>query len=306
MFAAQGDHGILGEAVSLEALINDAIRPHGWWFHDIVEQEDAWWSQRAWLSRTDRGQARHGLRELSWELYLLPKHPTPRLEVGVSANSLRLSFSPGIFSLYLKLGGILSALPMEKVLPGHWVEPSPPEFRPQWEKDAGIFRERWFMAESVTTGIYWFEGTFNWRLWQNEDIWSSKDAWWHRGYWTPMDTLFGPIEFRRRKQPAEVVTFEMDDITYECMMHRETCMWRRPRARKTLKRDSWEISFENGQRPPKFNGKGENAHDCGDNGIFGVGYDVDSIPEAIERYKADVLKNRKRYGTPSDLQGAWR
>lgn len=268
------------------------IERHGWHYHDCSE-DDALWARRGWLSPQEAQSP-----EISYEVYVWPRWKRVSAQFEVSQRSLRWSASLWAASLYLKLGGVLNPEWTEKILPG---------------EDCGGFTlphgqviEPYRSVESAETGFFWMDGTLHWSIWQATNTWKHTDARWHRGSWTPMDTMFGKTEYRKRSLPWHRISFEMDGITYSPLVSRRISAWRRPRARKVDIRRTIEFYFDAEHLPPKFNGKGENAWDCGDDGIFGVGIETDSLKDAIEKYKLMVMRDRKKYGAPSDLAGAWR
>jgi hypothetical protein len=154
--------------------------------------------------------------------------------------------------------------------------------------------------------FYWHHNALWLKLWGPEDY-SRSDPWWRKmKAWHFDDLLLGKTKYKRSKGISQEVTIQMPEGAYEAWATEELCSWKRPRWFEKTSRYI-DIHFEEGQKPPAFNGKGENSWDCGDDGIYSVSFDVGDklLPEAIEYAKQEYIKrvnqNRARYGTPRQL-----
>lgn len=117
-----------------------------------------------------------------------------------------------------------------------------------------------------------------------------------------LDWTLGRSEHTVRIVAETPVRFQMDGREVEATVRVEARESRRPRwpwaYRKSL--GSWiEVP-----KPPQFAGKGENSWDCGDDGIYGMGSRETSPAAVVGDYIKAVLKNRERYGMPSELRAA--
>jgi hypothetical protein len=112
------------------------------------------------------------------------------------------------------------------------------------------------------------------------------------------DRLLGAKVYEKEELRRADVAIPLDGREYDGVwtLTRET--WKRPR---------WPFlshervgSWVEVEHPPAHSGKGENSWDCGDDGIFGAGSSEKTPMLAVGDYVKAVLRNRERYGQPSD------
>lgn len=112
------------------------------------------------------------------------------------------------------------------------------------------------------------------------------------------DWSLGRKVYEKTELRREPVAIPLDGREYEGVwtLTRET--WKRPRwpFLSHERVGSW-IDVEH---PPAFSGKGENSWDCGDDAIFGCGSKALTPAVAVGDYIKAVLRNRERYGAPSN------
>ena len=65
---------------------------------------------------------------------------------------------------------------------------------------------------------------------------------------------------------------------------------------------SWDVRCEVGI---PFPGKGTMAYNCGDDGLFGTAFDVETPEEACAKYRDVVLEYRRRYGSERCAEEPW-
>lgn len=113
--------------------------------------------------------------------------------------------------------------------------------------------------------------------------------------WPPvLRWLFGKATTEKEILETKGVGFEMDGQRYEATWSLERWSTSRPywpwpyRVRIS--------SYIDVPKPPRFAGKGESAHDCGDDAIYGMGSRETSPAKAVGEYIKRVLEYRERYG----------
>lgn len=112
--------------------------------------------------------------------------------------------------------------------------------------------------------------------------------------------LFGKEKTESRILDTKPVVIELDGQRYEGA-------WKLEQWQTTRERWPWAYrkrlsSWLDVPRPPQFAGKGENSWDCGDDAIYGMGTRETTPAGAIGEYVKSVLRNRERYGMPSELR----
>jgi hypothetical protein len=115
------------------------------------------------------------------------------------------------------------------------------------------------------------------------------------------ETLFGPEEILI-DMPEGIYTGTIQQRKihkrYEKLLGR---LWSKIKPLPTW--ESWEIDIPGGI---PIEGKGENSWDCSMDGVFSCsfGNDITTALDALEALKADILKDRRRYGGPFNLPRA--
>lgn len=127
------------------------------------------------------------------------------------------------------------------------------------------------------------------------DEWHRDDPLnWMRGCRFWMDDVFGRAQHSREKTgpPVQAVAC-FPEGQYTLTLQRETSTWKRPRWPWPMVRKSVDIALE---RPPGFQGKGENSWDCGPDAIYGMSSEGHSYEDAVATYVKAVLRERARRG----------
>lgn len=157
------------------------------------------------------------------------------------------------------------------------------------------WRLRKYVPNLGQTGVYTFNGSLIFNLFHN---WKEGGGYYKS--FNPKDWLLGRI---KRISIVEIetgtVVLKMDGTTYEGRYVVTAEKWGRKRWIK-YRRRVVTLHFDN---PPQFAGKGESCWDCGDDGIYSIGYEGVSVRQAIDKYEEQVNHYRKKYGMPSQLVG---
>jgi hypothetical protein len=127
------------------------------------------------------------------------------------------------------------------------------------------------------------------------DEWHRDDPLnWMRGCRFWMDDVFGCASHSREKigPPVQAVAC-LPEGQYTLTLQREVSTWKRPRWPWPLVRTSVDITLE---RPPEFQGKGENSYDCGPDAIYGMSSEGHSYEDAVAAYVKAVLRERAKRG----------
>lgn len=128
------------------------------------------------------------------------------------------------------------------------------------------------------------------------DEWHRSDPLnWMRGCRFLIDDIFGRATYANEKvgPPVQAVAC-FPEGQYTLTLQRETSTWTRPRWPWAYVRTSVDITLE---RPPGFQGKGENSWDCGPDAIYGMSSEGHSYEDAVATYVKAVLRERAKRGT---------
>lgn len=174
---------------------------------------------------------------------------------------------PYLFNVYVTLCG---------VLPGDWEGKG---------RDYGFSflpREDWYLS--------WEWGHIETGEWRRDDPEN-----WRKGSVFLLDTIFGRATCTTEKIGAPVQAVAcFPEGQYALTLQRETRTWKRPRWPWPYVRHFVDITLD---RPPGFQGKGENSYDCGPDAIYGMSSDGHSFEDAVATYVKAVLRERRKRGT---------
>lgn len=123
--------------------------------------------------------------------------------------------------------------------------------------------------------------------------------------WRTLSFSVNPLDLLGRRkctteiiEPERVVLIPMPEGDYCGLLKVERRTWRRklwPWWPLKLVRTSRDIECPDGI---PFSGKGDNSWDCGEDGIYGTGFEVRSDEEACALFAASALQTRKQRGDP--------
>lgn len=143
----------------------------------------------------------------------------------------------------------------------------------------------------------------SWNLWK--PIWISGTPTWRHGSAFPLDAILGMPEYAVQVLETRDVKIPMPEGNYPGKAYLTEETWRRPGPGiwQALGFDSlpWltekvqRVTIETPQGIP-HPGKGENAWNCGEDGLYSLTTANCSIEDGIGRVVASVLRSRKRYG----------
>ena len=134
--------------------------------------------------------------------------------------------------------------------------------------------------------------------WGKTMEWAARDPWWVRGIQTPnlKDVVLGRKQYRKdvlsSPRPIRIL---MPEGPYAALATRERQTWWRRFGLFRDVRESWAFDIPKGI---PFAGKGENAWDCVDDGLFGMSASG-TLDEACLKVCETVMERRRRYGAPS-------
>lgn len=152
-------------------------------------------------------------------------------------------------------------------------------------------------SKSYSVSIYPEDLTLHYDLGKpgSGDEWHRDDPLnWMRGCRFLLDDVFGRAECTREKvgPPVQAVAC-FPEGQYTLTLQRETMTWRRKRWPWPYWRAFVDITLE---KPPEFQGKGENSWDCGPDAIYGMSSDGHSYEDAVAAYVKAVLRKRGKRG----------
>ena len=145
-----------------------------------------------------------------------------------------------------------------------------------------------------------------WMLWMNDDTWRSTDPKWRHGSFHFNDALLGHSGYICENISTPIESYvRMLEGDYPVVLQRQRQTWWRPRWPwwpLRVVRESWDMRCDIGI---PFPGKGENAWDCGDDGLFGTAFAVETPEEACAKFRDCVVEYRKRYGGKCCAEEPW-
>lgn len=158
-----------------------------------------------------------------------------------------------------------------------------------------------------------------WAIWHDMWEWSSKTPRWRKGAWHWFEGLAGkPVHTKETVEGPEFVGIPMPEGVYQATATITRHTFRRPRWPWPKQHRSYTVEIlsrpgpdgpylpepdEDGNCPPGYipePGKGENAWDCGPDGLFSLHGPGRTIEQAISETVHMALRNRRRRGAPMD------
>lgn len=133
-----------------------------------------------------------------------------------------------------------------------------------------------------------------WNLWLGDSTWYSDDPKWRRGRWSPVDALLGGWEYSKEIISKHDVAIPMPEKAYAATVELEQRSWHRKRFAFIRKSKMGAHIDIPGGIPHE--GKGENAYDCGEDALFSMSCQAESLHEAIGSTVAAVMRYRIKYG----------
>lgn len=230
---------------------------------------------RVWLRTKDWWQRRRfGQLEICWTIPCSHCGWSVKFGGGDSGRNLGLTFAvPLLCTLYVTAEGVFARRLFE------------------YDFDRGDDRE---------IGVYFFGGSVWWNFWVGTIAsWSQSFPWckkWRQGNFRFANLLGKEAYSCATLKEGIPVEIAMPEGVYHGTAKIERSRWKRP---FWLERVQISTYIEVPRGIP-FSGKGENSWDCGDDGLWGAGCAGEDVAAAVESFRARVLKNRKRYGQPSD------
>lgn len=133
--------------------------------------------------------------------------------------------------------------------------------------------------------------------WGKSMEWCRADPWWVRGISIDLANLFlGRQKYTTATLKTGIpLEIPMPEGVYRAVGRIERSTWKRSRW---FAQTRTYVSVDVPKGIP-FAGKGENAYDCDDDGLFGYSSEGESIEKAIAHGVESVLNSRRRYGHAS-------
>lgn len=132
--------------------------------------------------------------------------------------------------------------------------------------------------------LWWTFLKFDWG-------WSNSMPKWMSGCFHFDDFFLGKIDYSKQIIETRDMLISMPEGDYKATGTLEICTWKRPRWFARV-RTYIDVKIPDGI---PHEGKGENSWDCGEDGLFGYGYEGDNWREAADKGTQIVLNSRKKY-----------
>ncbi len=199
-----------------------------------------------------------------------------RISVGHDDSPFNASLSTLIFGLYASVDAPWLRIARDKIL--KWL-PS----------DMGRNYSGRKFSVSVHDFAVW------WSLGVDDMGWTSKRPRWRDGCWHPLGHLMRQGEPREVEERAVLVP--MPERSYRASARLEQTRWGFTKLPRFFDRIDYHVDLKmaEGEQIP-FPGKGESAHDCGDDAAFGIYGPARTIEDGVGRMVASVMRSRVRHG----------
>lgn len=132
-----------------------------------------------------------------------------------------------------------------------------------------------------------------WRFWCDPNGWTAETPRWRDGCWHPLDTFLGRVKYTKQDIETRQIAIPMPEGEYPATAVLQRCTWKRPRW---FARTRHFVKVDIGARGGiPHEGKGENAHDCGIDGLCGYSTEGGSFESAIIDGVTRALRYRAKY-----------
>ena len=166
--------------------------------------------------------------------------------------------------------------------------------------EEGSYPESREISLSIHSWALW------WTFWMKPNEWHSTDHRWRSGTFHFDDALLGRNWYvHERLGDAVEGHVTMLEGDYPVVLQRERQTWWRPRWPWwpfRIVHESWDVRCDVGI---PFPGKGTMSYNCGEDGLYGTAFDVDTPEEACARFSDCVVEYRKKYGGKSCAEEPW-
>lgn len=206
---------------------------------------------------------------------------------GDSGRNLSLTFGfPFIGFYHVSLDHFLP----EWAIDGDYVEST---IRPGTKFKMPIPRK---IGISIHDGMLWFS------LWENPMEWRRNQPKWWAFNFSPADFFLGRAAYSQLdRQPVEAIV-TLPEGSYPVTVTIFESSWKRPRwpwPRKMLRAE-----VDCGVRGiPAHAGKGDNGWDMDDDITYSMTCPESTVEGAVKRLEEAIMRDRTRYGDPTDLLG---
>jgi hypothetical protein len=264
------------------------------WLHTIREHKKGGEKNEAW--RYWRNWLHLWSWEISWSVMLFPRRWSCGATVEFNAyNDEDLQFYlaiPYVFNGWL---GFRNFIP-RKWLPYVWTKPLT-VYNPDGSSEVRPPRK---MPVPRQTGFRVFDRA----LWI--DIWRDDMNSGHNWKWNdwivirPERILFGSTQHMKKDLFTEDAIVELPEGPYPVTVTIFESTWKRPRWPWPHKMIRAEIDCGEAGIPSHA-GKGENSWDLDDDAVFAMTCPESTVEGAVLALRDSILRDRKKYGPPSDL-----
>jgi hypothetical protein len=251
-----------------------------WWFNDNYKREEdrntfSQGRQLLFWRRDPETDEWRGTATVSWYLGRRAGGLHAHFTFAGQEDPYKIAISiPRLFALYLSTDMI----------------------RPFWDRKA----DRW--QYSRRTGFYVHHSphhSISIDFLSNDHDRALKHKKIRRQWYIDIDRIvFGKQDCHSHEWRAGTTVVRMDGREHPAVVKHRMMTWTWKRFRSPRVRAYTEIDLDS---PPMFAGKGENAHDMDDDGIFSASYDgIVPVDRVADLYIADVLDYRAKYGLPTE------
>jgi len=193
-------------------------------------------------------------------------------------------------------------------IPNSWCERILPRYHSEYEVD-GVNRVfDWPSSRKIEFSVH--HNTFWWSIWEHphggSDGMGKPLPKWRSGNLDFFDFILGRHIYKLDTlTPEHPVMIWLPEGGYPATLKVEKQTWKRkrwPRWPLKTERVSRSINCEIGI---PFPGKGENSWDCGEDGLYGTGFDTPNDTQACAKFAERVLDCRRRYGGKKCAEEPW-
>ena len=260
--------------------------------------------------RYDATYQRRGGGSFSWHWGTHFCHIDVRLGAGDGNDEISISLGlPYIVAIWFHHTlprWILNRLPQHHYKLPRYQQSSPFALSPESQYGEIIGYEEGSYPESREISLCIHSWALWWTFWMNDNEWRSTDSRWRRGTFHFDDALLGQNRYLHEKlgdaAKGHVTMLEGD---YPVVLRRERQTWWRPRwpwwPFRTM-HELWDVRCDVGI---PFPGKGTMSYNCGEDGLYGTAFAVETPEEACAKFHDCVVGYRKKYGGKRCAEEPW-
>lgn len=179
-----------------------------------------------------------------------------------------------------------------------------------WLHAEGLIPRKWLERHTADGKVEWDTRVFGytvdkrgirWDCWAKDGSWSKGQPWWMSPHWEWERLFFGKTESNRELVDLGTTLIPMPEANYPATFEvaRYEQSYSKPLGRLRDRVLGKRVHFNTTIEPGKavlVPGKGENSWDCGDDAIYSLSTDGQSVESAVAKVVESAFLDRRRHG----------